>query len=88
MRASPTPPSDPLAANDEAHLIAAAQAGEHAAFAKLYASHRAAIITRLSYLRGPGGSIEDLVQAPSYRNARGAFRAPQPAPIALAVVRR
>jgi RNA polymerase sigma-70 factor (ECF subfamily) len=62
MHADSASLSDDLAAHDEARLIAAAQTGDHAAFAKLYASHRAAIVTRLSYLRGPGGSIEDLVQ--------------------------
>ncbi len=62
MHADSTSPFDDLAAHDEARLIAAAQTGDHAAFAKLYASHRSAIVTRLSYLRGPGGSIEDLVQ--------------------------
>jgi RNA polymerase sigma-70 factor (ECF subfamily) len=59
---APPSPSCALAASHEARLIAAAQAGDHAAFAALHASYRAAVVTRLSYLRGPGGSVEDLVQ--------------------------
>ena len=60
---------------DEA-FVRAAIAGDHAAFAALYARHRARVAARLGHLLGPSALVDDLVQDTFLRAHRAlpAFR--------------